>query len=93
MSLSQVESIRAGWAEGRRGENHRRPEFGSVCLPPSISHGWQALSPPGEQLVAFKMHVQNAMALYGSTAVGLGWGLERLVPEEEVPEREQQRRT
>lgn len=43
-----------------------------------MSYSWQGLSPP----VAFKMHVQNAMAWDGSAASqkcsGFGMGFERL---------------
>lgn len=74
MSLSEVESVRAVWAEGRRGEAQRCPEVGSVCLSACHMAG-RGCPPPGELPSALKMPVWNAMAWHGSTMRGLGLGV------------------
>lgn len=55
-----------------------------------MSHSWQGLSPPEEQLVALAMHVQKVL-VWGGRAVGQDGGMERLVRGEGVPVRGQQR--
>lgn len=55
-----------------------------------MSHSWQGLSPPEEQLVALAMQVQKVL-VWGGRAVGQDGGMERLVRGEGVPVRGQQR--
>lgn len=91
ISLAEVESVRAVWAEGRREEDQKCPEFGSVCM----SHGWQGVSPPGHFKRACGMPRPGMAALrVRESAGGLGWGWKGWHGrEEEGIANEQQRRT
>lgn len=92
MSLREVKSVRAVWAEGRRGEDQRCPKAGSVCL----SRGWQGLSSPGELPATLKTHTWNAVAWHsagGSAGLGMGVGKAGTGGRRKKTANEQQRKT